>query len=380
MDFGEGSLEGVVTMTSLFSTAFADKRVLLTGHTGFKGAWLAEWLLHLGAELTGYALPPPTQPSLFAAAGLAGRLRHIEADIGDRDHLVRVVKEGRFDFVFHLAAQPLVRASYVDPLGTFETNVLGTAKLLEAIRLAGAPCVAVVVTTDKCYENREWLHAYREEDPLGGYDPYSSSKAATELVVSSWRRSFFPAGSPVVLASARAGNVIGPGDWAADRIVPDCVRALQCGAVIPVRNKTSTRPWQHVLEPLGGYLSLAAQLAAAKQAGDQTRLAQLASAFNFGPALSSNHTVADLVVEVLKHWPGHWEDRSDPLAPHEAAKLNLAIDKAHHLLGWAPRWDFPATIQLTIQGYRHLVDGGPSAQALMQSQIAQYEATELNPS
>lgn len=367
-------MEGMVHMIASLETAFRGKRVLLTGHTGFKGAWMAEWLLRLGARLTGFALPPPTQPSLFASARLADRLDHILGDVRDGEHLRSVIQKGQFDFIFHLAAQPLVRASYVDPIGTFSTNVMGTAALLDAVRLTGHPCVVLVVTTDKCYENREWLHAYREEDPLGGFDPYSASKAATELVVSSWRRSFFPTGSPVALASARAGNVIGPGDWADDRIVPDCVRAIGRGASVPVRNKTSTRPWQHVLEPLGGYLSLAAQLALAVKNTDSARLAQLSGAFNFGPSLSSNRTVAELVVEILKHWPGNWEDRSDPQAPHEAGKLNLATDKAFHLLNWEPRWDFSTTIRLTVEGYRTLLRAPDQAHTLITTQIEQYEA------
>jgi len=218
------------------------------------------------------------------------------------------------------------------------------------------------VTTDKCYENREWLHGYREEDPLGGYDPYSASKAAAEIATASWRRSFFPVEKGILVASGRAGNVIGPGDWAADRIVPDCLRALSTGACIPVRNKVSTRPWQHVLEPLGGYLLLAAQLAAARDVGAKVRLAHLTSAFNFGPRLDSNRTVAELVLEILKHWPGEWEDRSDTHAVHEAGKLNLTTDKAFHLLGWQPTWDFAATVGRTVSVYREL-SAAPTAEA-----------------
>lgn len=349
--------------------------ILLTGHTGFKGAWLAEWLLQLGADVTGFSLPPPTQPSLFEQLGLARRLRHIEGDVRDRGHVERVVREGRFDVVFHLAAQPLVRLSYAQPVETYATNVMGTAHVLEAVRLAGHPCVVIVITTDKCYENREWLHGYREEDALGGYDPYSSSKAGAELVVSAYRRSFFKTGQPVALASARAGNVIGGGDWALDRIVPDCVRALQKGDVIPVRNKVATRPWQHVLEPLSGYLALASGLLDARKAGDTRRIEALASAFNFGPELGSNQTVATLVQEILKHWPGRWEDRSDPNAPHEAGKLNLTIDKAFHLLGWSPRWDFPETIRRTVAQYRALPEAAPDeASRLLREEIAAYSS------
>ncbi|MEO0054349.1 MAG: hypothetical protein RLZZ50_296, partial [Verrucomicrobiota bacterium] len=221
-----------------FSDTYRGKRVFITGHTGFKGAWLAEWLLQLGAEVTGYALPPPTEPSLFAQLGLASRLRHIEGDVRDLPALRAAIDSAKPDFVFHLAAQPLVRLSYEQPVETYATNVMGTVHVLEALRLAGRPSTLVVVTTDKCYENREWLHGYREEDPMGGFDPYSSSKGAAELVVSAYRRSFFSGPDSLVrVASARAGNVIGGGDWALDRIVPDCIRALARGESIPVRNK-----------------------------------------------------------------------------------------------------------------------------------------------
>jgi CDP-glucose 4,6-dehydratase len=351
-----------------FANTYRGKRVLLTGHTGFKGSWMAEWLLALGAEVTGYALPPPTQPSLFEQLGLVGRLRHIEGDVRDLSAVRAAVDSAKPDFVVHLAAQPLVRLSYDQPVETYGINVMGTVNVLEAVRLSGKPCTIVAVTTDKCYENKEWVHSYREEDPMGGYDPYSSSKGAAELVIAAYRRSYFSApGSPVKLASARAGNVIGGGDWALDRIVPDCIRALQRGETIPVRNKIATRPWQHVLEPLSGYLWLASCLSRAAVEVEDGRLSDVGSsdlnlklerlkalcgAFNFGPALASNRTVAELVKEILKHWPGKWEDRSDPNAVHEAKLLNLATDKAHHFLGWSPAWDFEQTIEKTTEWYR----------------------------
>ena len=362
-----------------FAGVYAGKRVLLTGHTGFKGAWLAEWLLALGAEVTGFALPPPTTPSLFEQLGLASRLRHIEGDVRDLAAVRAAVAAAQPDFVFHLAAQPLVRLSYEQPTETFAANVMGTANVLEAVRLAAdpaRPCAVVAVTTDKCYENREWVHSYREEDPMGGYDPYSASKGAAELVISSYRRSFFSAAdSPVRLASARAGNVIGGGDWALDRIVPDCIRALARGDSIPVRNKVATRPWQHVLEPLSGYLWLGAALAQDRN-GAAVPLhfptATYASAFNFGPALTSNKTVAELVQEILKHWPGRWDDKSDPKAPHEAKLLNLATDKAHHLLGWSPAWPFAATIDRTVSWYRQAAAPATDLHALTIGQITAY--------
>jgi CDP-glucose 4,6-dehydratase len=250
-----------ITIRMSFGSIYKGKRVLITGHTGFKGAWLAEWLVALGAEVTGFALPPPSTPSLFDQLGLKTRLRHLEGDVRDLPAVRAALAASQPDFVFHLAAQPLVRLSYSQPVETYATNIMGTVNVLEAVRLAGLPCVVVAITTDKCYENKEWVHSYREEDPMGGYDPYSSSKGAAELVIASYRRSYFSApNSPVKLASARAGNVIGGGDWALDRIVPDCIRALASGTPIPVRNKIATRPWQHVLEPLSGYLWLGACL------------------------------------------------------------------------------------------------------------------------
>jgi len=249
---------------------------------------------------------------------------------------------------------------------------MGTVNLLEAVRLAGRPCTVVVVTTDKCYENHEAQHRYRESDPLGGHDPYSSSKAAAELVTSAYRRSYFSAPeSSVRLASGRAGNVLGGGDWAQDRIVPDCIRALQRGETIPVRNKVSTRPWQHVLEPLSGYLALGAQLAA-RPAGPAA--SALASAFNFGPAPEANRTVAELVAEILRHWPGHWDDRSDPAAVHEAGRLDLATDKAQDLLQWQPVWPFEEAIARTVAWYRAHETNPAQVAPFTTDQIAAYTA------
>ncbi len=359
--------------TATLPQAYQGKRVLVTGHTGFKGSWLCEWLLALGAEVSGFALPPPTQPALFEQLDLGARIaRHRFGDVRDLAAVRAAVEEVNPEFIFHLAAQPLVRLSYAQPVETYATNVMGTAHVLEAVRLAARPCVVVAVTTDKCYENREWLHAYREEDAMGGHDPYSSSKGAAELVVSAYRRSFFQDATCIRLASARAGNVIGGGDWALDRIVPDCIRALQRDEPIPVRNKVATRPWQHVLEPLSGYLHLGAALAHSGNLDFPPET--YASGFNFGPALASNRTVAELVQEILLHWPGLWEDKSDPHALHEAVKLNLATDKAHHLLGWSPRWDFKQTIDKTVSWYRDAVTlrDAHQFQALTLSQIRAY--------
>ena len=332
------------------------RRVLVTGHTGFKGSWLCEWLLALGAEVHGFALEPPTEPALFDRLGLAKRIAsHTVGDIRDRGALAKAVAAADPDFVFHLAAQPLVRLSYREPVETFAANVMGTVNLLEAVRQHAIEqsnnrtirqCSLVCITTDKVYENNESGQAYKETDPFGGYDPYSASKGACEIAIASYRRSFFnDSANPVWVASARAGNVIGGGDWALDRIVPDCMRALDRGETIPVRNKVSTRPWQHVLEPLSGYLALGAALAT------RTRFADYASGFNFGPDPSANRTVKDLVIEILKHREGKWEDRSDPKAVHEAGLLNLDIAKAREVLGWTPRWDFGTTVAKTVEWY-----------------------------
>jgi len=358
-------------------TAFAGRRVLVTGHTGFKGAWLSEWLLSLGAQVTGLSLPPPTEPSLFAQLGLASRLRHEVIDIRDAGAVARLVAEVEPEYTFHLAAQSLVRLSYEKPVETYAVNVLGTVHVLEALRALRNPSVAVMITTDKCYENREWVHGYREEDPLGGHDPYSSSKAAAEIAIAAYRASFCEGmDRRLSVASARAGNVIGGGDWALDRIVPDSMRALAKGEPVRVRNPRSTRPWQHVLEPLGGYLELAARLDAARHLDEtgQARAAVLRSGFNFGPPLASNRPVADLVGEILKAWPGEWVDESQPSALHEAKLLNLATDKAYHLLGWQPRWDFADTVRRTVAWYRASRDEGAAfdAAAFTRSQIDSY--------
>lgn len=346
----------------MFGNVFRDRKVWLSGHTGFKGSWLVTWLLELGAHVHGYALEPPTDPSLFAQINLAERIEHEINDVRDADAVGKSIRAAQPDFVFHLAAQPLVRYCYQQPRETYATNVMGTVHVLEALRNLERPCHAVFVTTDKVYENRETSHAYREEDPLGGFDPYSSSKAAAEIAIASYRRSFFrPNESSISIASARAGNVVGGGDWALDRIVPDSIRALQNGQPIPVRNKTSTRPWQHVLEPLSGYLTLAA--------------AARTDAFNFGPDPDSNRTVEEVVQEILKHWPGKWEDKSDANAPHEAGRLNLAIDKASHLLDWSPLWNFEKTVAQTVAWYRCAQKAEASdINQLTLEQIKQYEA------
>jgi CDP-glucose 4,6-dehydratase len=346
------------------------RRVLLTGHTGFKGSWLAFWLLDMGADVTGLALEPDPSPNLFRNLGLADRLNHQIGDIRNPATLRLAVEACHPEVVLHLAAQPLVRRSYGEPVSTWETNVMGTIHLLEALRPLTEPCTAVLITTDKVYRNNEWLYGYRENDPLGGHDPYSSSKAAAELAISSWRSSFCGGQSHQTphlrIASARAGNVIGGGDWAPDRIVPDAMRALADARPIGVRNPGATRPWQHVLEPLGGYLHLAERLASAAEP------APLSSAFNFGPQLEANRSVRELVEESLRHWPGNWLDQSDPCSPHEANLLNLVIDKAYHQLGWSPRWTFTTTIERTVHWYRRFYESTAGALACCQDDLNHY--------
>ncbi|MDD5139081.1 MAG: CDP-glucose 4,6-dehydratase [Verrucomicrobiales bacterium] len=356
----------------MFADAFQGKTVWLSGHTGFKGSWLTRWLLSLGARVHGFALPPDTKPAIFSQLGLEKEIEHEIGDVRDFAVVKKSIVRTKPDFVFHLAAQPLVRLSYEQPLETYATNVMGTAHVLEALRSLAKPCAAVLVTTDKCYENREQDYAYTEEDHLGGHDPYSSSKGAAEIVISAYRRSFFGK-SPVRIASARAGNVIGGGDWALDRIVPDCIRALQRGETIPVRNPSATRPWQHVLEPLSGYLWLATTLAQPKLVDAEAK--DISGPFNFGPEKEANRNVGELVREVLKNWPGRWDDKSSPHDLHEAKLLMLSTAKAKRLLHWHPTWNFETAIAETVGWYRAVHERGEKvAEALTVTQIEEYEA------
>ena len=344
------------------STFWNGRRVLLTGHTGFKGSWLALWLCQLGAEVHGLGLAPDTNPSLFDQLDLAQKLSgHHLLDIRDAAALTSLVVSSKPEVVLHLAAQPLVRRSYRDPLVTWATNLQGSLHLLEALKSLQHHCAVVMVTTDKVYANQEWEYGYRETDRLGGHDPYSASKAAAELAIASWRSSFCgqaPYQTPhLAIGTARAGNVIGGGDWAEDRIVPDAMRSLGAGKAISVRRPEATRPWQHVLEPLSGYLLLAEKLAAGSDA--------FSSSFNFGPALEANRSVRELVEAVLSHWPGSWQDLSDLSEPHEAGRLHLQIDKAHHQLGWQPRWLFNKTIERTVAWYRAVHEGASALECCL---------------
>ena len=357
----------------MFNGFYSGKRVLVTGHTGFKGAWLSLWLNKLGAHVTGLALPSPTNPNLHAVIQPGTFEREIICDLRDATALAAAVKEVRPEIIFHLAAQSLVRLSYTEPLATVETNLLGTAHLLEAVRLAGVNCVTICVTSDKCYENREWEFAYRENDPMGGHDIYSMSKGAMELLVAAWNRSFFlPNAALGPLVTVRAGNVIGGGDYAADRIVPDCVRALTDGKPILVRNPIAVRPWQHVLECLSGYLWLGARL------GQEGKNSRLASPFNFGPEPGARQPVRRLVEEILCHWPGEWTDTSTPGSVHEATLLSLSIEKAGAWLGWYPSWSFAEAVQRTIVWYHEChARQNPGMQQFSSAQIDDYAASAL---
>jgi CDP-glucose 4,6-dehydratase len=345
------------------------RRVFLTGHTGFKGGWLALWLQQLGAEVSGYALPPPVGPSLFELAAVARGMRSHFGDLADLPALSAALRSARPEVVLHLAAQPLVRAAYADPVGTYRTNVLGTAHLLEAVRGAGGVRAVLSVTTDKCYANREWLWPYRENDTLGGHDPYSSSKACAELVTQSWRDSFFPvaqhAEHGVAVATARAGNVIGGGDWAADRLVPDVLQAFAEGRPVAIRNPRAVRPWQHVLEPLAGYLVLAERLCREGPAH--------AEAWNFGPDEADTRPVQWLVERLAALWGEGAAWQVDPAQhPHEAGLLRLDCSKARARLPWRPRLDLAAALQWTVEWYRIHRAGGDLHAACL-DQIGRYE-------
>ncbi len=350
-----------------FAGTYANRSVFVTGHTGFKGAWLAEWLVSMGANVTGYALDPPTQPSLFEALDLRQRLRHVVADVRDQERLAEELSAAQPSVVFHLAARAIVRRAYVEPRDTFETNVMGTVNVLDAVRACPSVEAVVIVTSDKCYENHEGGPAHRETDAMGGRDPYSASKGCAELVARAYRDSFFAQGAAV--ASVRAGNVIGGGDWAADRIIPDSVRALVAGNTIAVRNPDAVRPWQHVLEPLSGYLQLGARLLA----GDRS----LAEPWNFGPSDDAGDRSVRWVVErFLEEWgAGSWAaPAGEGLALHEAHRLSLDSTKARERLGWAPVWDAPIAVRQTAAWYREYYRAPDAARGLIQAQLAAFQA------
>ncbi len=338
----------------MFADQYRNKRVLITGHTGFKGTWLTSWLLELGAEVTGFSLGLPTEPSAFAELGLAKRITHIEGDIRDAGLVARVAAEQKPHIVFHMAAQALVSVSYADPVETFSTNAMGTLHVLEAVRRAPETQALVCITSDKCYRNDEWVWGYRETDALGGHDPYSASKSCAEIIAHSYFRSFL-AGGGVRAATVRAGNVIGGGDWALDRLVPDCAKAFAAGRAVSIRSPWATRPWQHVLEPLSGYLWLGARLLQNKPGP----LPLNGEAFNFGPAADVNATVGEVADALARHWPGFTVDMDRDGMPgvKECTLLKLCCDKALAHLGWKATLPFDETVRFTAEWYRAFYAG-----------------------
>jgi CDP-glucose 4,6-dehydratase len=345
-------MEGMGRMKSLFGKIYQGKRVLVTGHTGFKGSWLAKWLNLMGAEVYGYALKPPSVPNHISLIGL--NINSMEADIRDSEKLFNYMHEIRPDIVFHLAAQPLVRASYADPLETYSTNVIGTLNLMEACRKTDYVKAIINVTSDKCYENKEWVWGYRETDPMGGYDPYSSSKGCAEILTSSYRNSYFNLSDygikhNTLLATGRAGNVIGGGDWAEDRLIPDIVKAAAGNYSVPIRNPLATRPWQHVLEAITGYLTLGWRLLEEKPA--------FSGGWNFGPGAEHNITVNELYNRSERHWGKiKMEDAEDRSPHHEAYLLMLDSSKAYRQLNWKPVWNIDKTIRKTILWYKEFYE------------------------
>lgn len=352
----------------IFDGFFHGKRVLVTGHTGFKGSWLSIWLHELGAEVVGVGLDPATERDNFVLSGIGGKIKaDIRADIRDGEKMKEIFTEYRPEIVFHLAAQPLVRLSYEIPVDTYATNVMGTINVMEAIRATDSVKVGVMITTDKCYENKEQIWGYRENEPMGGYDPYSSSKGAAEIAIASWRRSFFNpdryAEHGKSIASVRAGNVIGGGDWALDRIIPDCIRALEAGKPIDIRSPKAIRPWQHVLEPLSGYMLLAKRMWESPT--------EYCEGWNFGPRAESISTVWEVASRVVDNYGrGLLRDLSDPNALHEAKLLMLDISKAKFRLGWEPRMDIDRTVVLTVDWYRRYT--AEPVYTLCTSQIQEY--------
>jgi len=338
-------------MESAFKNYYSGKRVLVTGHTGFKGSWLCIWLNELGAKVLGYALDPPSTPNNFSICSLDTKIQSIRGDVRDLAHVSTVFEEFQPDIVFHLAAQALVRYSYDVPRETIETNVMGTVNVLEAARHTPSVNSVVVVTSDKCYENREQVWGYKENDPMGGDDPYSASKGAVEIVFRSWLKSFYAHHDTFGGVSVRAGNVIGGGDWGRDRIVPDCIKALHGNSAIHVRNPMAIRPWQHVLEPLSGYLWLGARL--------HDDVERFSGGWNFGPADSSAKCVSDLVTAILREWgSGHWIDMSEKndTRLHEAGWLRLSCDKAHFMLPWSAVLSFEDTLAMTVKWYKYFYE------------------------
>jgi len=354
----------------MFNNVYHHKKVLITGNTGFKGAWLTMWLLELGAEIIGISKDIPTNPSLFETLGLEDNITHYFQDIRDFAAVSQIISKTKPDFLFHLAAQPIVSTSYQDPIDTLSTNVMGTSHILEALRVSNHPCTAVMITSDKCYDNQEWTWGYRETDRLGGKDPYSASKGAAELVIKTYYHSYFKGeSSPIKLVSARAGNVIGGGDWAENRIVPDCMRSWSQQQSVDIRNPQATRPWQHVLEPLSGYLR-AGQLL---HEGNPIH----GEAYNFGPAADQSFTVLELLQGLRHYWPDQnnkeaytvYEDKSFA----ESGLLKLCCDKALHQCNWKPTLDFDSMARFTSEWYARFYGVRDDITAVTQQQITDYQ-------
>ena len=347
--------------TNFLTNFFNGKKVFITGHTGFKGSWLAFLLKEMGANVMGFALPPTTKVNHFDLLSLNKKIQHVEGDIRDASLLTNTLNEFQPEFVFHLAAQALVRSSYNDPPSTFSTNIIGSVNVLEAVRNCESIRSLVYITSDKCYENVEWIWGYRENDRLGGRDPYSASKAAAEIVFSSYDRSFFEYRKSLGAATVRAGNVIGGGDWAMDRIIPDCIRAIEKGEPIRLRNPNATRPWQHVLEPITGYLLLSTKLYEEPK--------QWGGSWNFGPSASEVRSVKNVAEGFVNYFgKGHIEIVKSQSKVHEASLLQLNCDKAHQLLDWYPRWCIEETVQATALWYKSLISGG-KAEEITRNQI-----------
>lgn len=362
------------------ATFYQGKKVLVTGHSGFKGAWLSQWLHDMGSRVTGLSIDTPTNPALSKLLKLSESIEEHWVDINDRDAVCSAVEQVSPDLVFHLAAQPIVLTSYETPAETFQTNLCGTINVLEALRGSNTPCAAVFITSDKCYENKNQGRPFTEERELGGNDPYSASKACAEIAIASYRKSFFSQGtseSKVGIASARAGNVIGGGDWSKYRILPDCVRYLSKGEVVPVRNPHSIRPWQHVLEPLFGYLCLGQKIGShlldPNERSDTENLSLLTSAFNFGPPGDQQKNIASVVDEVLKHWPGDWGDQSSHTSKAEADTLTLDSQKATDVLDWHPILNFEESIRYTVEWYKNFYDEKIDPLEFTRQQIRDYK-------
>jgi len=351
-------------MRNVSNKFWKGKKVFITGHTGFKGSWLSFWLWEMGASVTGYALDPPTKPSLFKLLDLKSKIKSVHGDVRDLHYMKKHIKGA--EIVFHLAAQPLVRESYKNPVETYTTNVMGILNLLEAFRGHDTLKAIVNITTDKCYENRERPEAvYRENEPMGGFDPYSNSKACSELVTDSYRKSFYDSGTKIGIATARAGNVIGGGDFAADRLIPDCVRGIMNKEKIIIRNPDSTRPWQHVLEPLSGYLMLAESLCKSPK--------DFSEGWNFGPKEKDAKSVLDIMKAFCKFWGNDtgYEIKRDPNAPHEAGYLKLDSSKARKSLSWTPRWNSVTAVRKTVEWYKVYLEKGNLSE-ITSKQIEEY--------